>query len=363
MKVLYIGNYRDGTGWANACINNILAMDAAGIYVVPRAISFENSDSNYPDRIKELEKRSNKDCNICVQHTLPHLYSYNSDYKNIGFLAVESYNFIDTGWQRHINLMDELWVPSEETKQCAERSGVTVPIRIVPHSLDISKYDKPSGQLVEQMLNSYTFGFVGEFIERKNLKALIQAFHIEFDNTEPVSLFIKTSKVDITSLQSYCSQIKKGLKIRSSYKDEIVISGMMPREDYISVLNQINCFVMPSRGEAFCIPALEAMALGKPVLYTEGIGMSYCVGDPVSSHSVPCFGATDTIADLDTANTTWLEIDVLELGKKMRKMYELANTEDFQLSESNIAKACKEKASLYDHKNIGIKIKDILNDC
>ena len=38
MKVLYIGNYRDGTGWANACINNILALDSVGVDVVPRAI-------------------------------------------------------------------------------------------------------------------------------------------------------------------------------------------------------------------------------------------------------------------------------------------------------------------------------------
>jgi len=33
MKVLYIGHYRDGTGWGNAAVNNILAMDAAGIDV------------------------------------------------------------------------------------------------------------------------------------------------------------------------------------------------------------------------------------------------------------------------------------------------------------------------------------------
>ena len=53
MKVLYIGNYKDGTGWANACIGNILSMDAAGIDVVPRAITFEEKEQDYPQRIKE----------------------------------------------------------------------------------------------------------------------------------------------------------------------------------------------------------------------------------------------------------------------------------------------------------------------
>ena len=57
MKVLYIGNYRDGTGWGNACIGNMLAMDSVGIDVVPRAISFEQMDKPYPERIKELEQK------------------------------------------------------------------------------------------------------------------------------------------------------------------------------------------------------------------------------------------------------------------------------------------------------------------
>ena len=83
----------------------------------------------------------------------------------------------------------------------------------------------------------------------------------------------------------------------------------MPKQDYISVLSQVDCFVMPSRGEAFCIPALEAMALGVPAIYTEGIGMDFCVGQPIESRLTPCFGAVDTLLDLDTAATSWSEID------------------------------------------------------
>ena len=81
MKVLYIGNYKDGTGWANACLNNILALDSAGVDIVPRAITFEAQQQNYPQRIKDLEANSTNGCDICIQHTLPHLYSYDSRYK------------------------------------------------------------------------------------------------------------------------------------------------------------------------------------------------------------------------------------------------------------------------------------------
>tara|TARA_R110000824_G_scaffold9932_16_gene44176 strand:+ start:861 stop:1949 length:1089 start_codon:yes stop_codon:yes gene_type:complete len=361
MKVLYIGNYKDGTGWANACIGNILAMDSAGIEVIPRSITFEQEDKDYPQRIKELEikyskKSDNYDCDIVIQHTLPHLYCYDSNYKNIGFFDTESFDFSMTGWQYSCNMMDEIWVPSEQNANAARMSGVTVPIKIVPHSIDISEYQDTNGAKIQEMQSSFTFGFVGEFIERKNLKALIRAFHMEFDPREPVDIFIKTSKASLEKVQEFCTHVKNGLKIRKKYKEEIVVAGMLNKQDYVSVLSQVDCFVMPSRGEAFCIPALEAMALGIPCLYTDGVGMDYCLGQNVKSKPDPCFGAVETLPDLDTASNTWAEIDVLELSRAMRNWYNAENL------KSSIRDDCMETAQKYDHKSVGIKIKELLND-
>ena len=43
MKVLYVGCYRDGTGWGKAAENYILAMDAVGIDVVPRSVKLNET--------------------------------------------------------------------------------------------------------------------------------------------------------------------------------------------------------------------------------------------------------------------------------------------------------------------------------
>ena len=45
MKVLYIGCYRDGTGWAKAAQNYILSLDTAGVEVVPRFIKLNDNNS------------------------------------------------------------------------------------------------------------------------------------------------------------------------------------------------------------------------------------------------------------------------------------------------------------------------------
>ena len=359
MKVLYIGNYKDGTGWGNACIGNILAMDSVGIDVVPRAISFEQVDKDYPERIKQLEqkfckKSDNLNCDAVIQHTLPHLYCYKKGYKNIGFFATESDSFEPSAWQYYANIMDEIWVPSEQNLEAAKKSGVKVPIKVVPHSLDISQYTDVQGAKIQEMQHFFTFGFIGEFVERKNLRDLVRAFHAEFDTRDPVNLFIKTSKTNVEAVQNFCTNIRRGLKIRDLYREEIIVEGMLNEQDYISVMNQIDCFVMPSRGEAFCIPALESMALGIPVVYTSGTGMDFC-GElgAVDSKLEPCYGDMATLPDLGTSDTMWREINVNDLRKKMRMMYENRNSYTEQY---------KQTAKEYDHKQVGMKIKEILND-
>ena len=362
MKVLYIGNYKDGTGWANACINNILALDAAGVEVVPRPITFNNSAGSCPERILQLEDNSEVGCDICIQHTLPHLYSYNSKFKNIGFVATETSNFIESSWQHHANLMDEIWVPTESCRSACIQSGVTKEVKIAPHSLDTSKYNEikylEKGSKIENLLHTFNFAFVGEFVERKNIQALVKAFHMEFEPDEPVNLYIKTSQQSLDYVQNYFTQIKSGLKLRKNYKEEVVICGQLSKDDYLSVLAQCHSFVMPSRGEGFCIPALEAMAMGIPVIYTEGTGMDdFCYGTSVKSSEAPCFGAMSTMEYLYTANEKWREVDVQELMVSMREAFMKRDTG----TAAENSRICLERSKEFSHESIGSKLKEILN--
>lgn len=359
-KVLYIGNYKDGTGWGNACVNNILAMDYAGIDVVPRAVSYETQQIDYPERIKQLEAKSSYGCNICIQHVLPHLFSYDANYKNIGFIDVESSPFRLTGWTESLNLMDEIWVPTKVTKAHCRISGVTKPIKIVPHSLDINHYtNHKSIGGIKEIDGTFNFLFIGEFIERKNLKALLRAFHSEFRSEEPVSLVIKTSKASASSVESYCSQVRTGLKLRKNYCKERVISGRLDDKMYLSIIKQCHSFVMPSRGEAFCIPALEAMACGLPVIWTANTGMDdFAFGQKVDSREEPCFGATDGIPYLDSSDATWYEIDIRKLQFAMRSAFMKWATANARIE----AEKALEAALKCDHKVVGEKIKEILND-
>lgn len=357
MKVLYIGHYKDGTGWGDAAKNNILALHKAGVDVVPRAISYKDKDTDTDETILSIEKQSSEGCDVCIQHTLPSNYVYDSNFKNIGYLATECSNFIDSGWTKNINMMDEIWVPSEYVKESCLKSGVSVPIKIAPHCLDLSDFEiQPNSAQIAELKDSFNFVFIGEFSERKNIKALIRAFNTEFSYKENVNLYIKSSGTDATKLTDYCETIKKGLKLGTKHKRELIVTGRIRRQDYVSILSQCHCFVMPSRGEGFCIPVLEAMCLGIPSVYTSGMAIEeFAVGQSVKSKTEPCFGGMESLPTLYTARSHWQEIDVEDLQIKMRSAF-IAGLED------ETRQKCKMEAEKYSQENIGKLFKELLND-
>jgi glycosyltransferase involved in cell wall biosynthesis len=368
MKVLYIANYKDGTGWANAALNNILALDSAGVNVVPRAISFNGRNVTVPQRVYELEDNSSSGSDICIQHTLPPYYSYNSKVKNIGFYVTETNTFSDTMWQKSINIMDEAWVPNKQIVDASRKSGVKVPIKIAPHSLDMREYENiPESASVEQLRGNFNFCFVGDFIHRKNIAALLRAFHSEFHPAEPVNLFLKLSKHGysseecLNSFNAYSKNIKQSLKLRQKYRDEVVVCGFLEKRHMLSIMSECHCFVAPSYGEAWCIPALEAMALKMPVIYTEGTGMDdFCYGYAAPAKSVPCYGALDSLPSVYTADSKWQEVDVQKLSQLMRSVYEtyMSDKDEFQQKQNK----ARQRALQYDTKKVGLQLKELLYD-
>ena len=140
MKVVYIGNYNDGTGWGNACLNNILALHTAGVNVVPRAITFNDSDTTSNKIVAQLEDQSERGADVCIQHTLPSLYHCNKSIKNIGVFYTETSTFSESMWQKYVNLMDEAWVANSQMVQASLASGVKIPIEICPLPIELENY-------------------------------------------------------------------------------------------------------------------------------------------------------------------------------------------------------------------------------
>ena len=370
MKILYINNFLESTGYAEAGRGMILALDAAGIDVVPQSLSFGATQIEVPKRILELWNKSSKGCDTVIYHTLPEFIEYDGHFKNICLFASET-DRICSQWVDKLNLMDEVWVINNQSRIACLLSGVKPQINVIRHAFDTDKYSKNFQKLdqLKQYTNGDDFIFytIGELTKRKNFAALIKAFHLEFDPDESVQLVIKVNKPGKSKEEvfayanDFCGKVKEGLKIRRKYKEEIVISDHLSERQISQLHVSCDCFISPSYGESFCIPAWESMAFGKTPIVTDCTGFrEWCdnlVGWLVPANVESCFGETKSLNYLYSANEKWWNIKVDDLRKAMREAFEKRGS----LLRKEKSERGKKRANFYSYQNVGSILKDVLN--
>jgi glycosyltransferase involved in cell wall biosynthesis len=364
-----VGHYREASGWGQVTRDQILALDRAGIPVVPRSLDLGLAWAPVPDRILELEQGDPTKCEIIVQHVLPHYMKYDNHFrKNIGMFELETQNIQHTQWVDHLNIMDELWVPCQDMLNL---SGIKKRTLWVPHACDEQEYQQDIPDIVLQHLtNKFIFYFIGTFNRRKHLAALIRAFHTEFDSFEPVELVIKTNKPGMDSeslaqeVTSMCLKIKENLRLYDSkdrYKKETIITADIPRDQLLGLHKACDCFVMPSFGEAWCAPLFDAMAMSNIVIAGKFGGPKDYINNEISGLLVegsmePVFGETEAFPGFGTARELEFDISISDLQKKMRQAYHLTHVER-QLMGS----AASLIAARHSYAVIGERMKELLS--
>lgn len=355
MKIKYIGNFNDGTGWAKASTYNALALDHAGYDVYGQEIKYNQNSVILNDRIVELLNKQSDNFDVVIQHVLPSEYIYFPNAKNIGFVALETLTLRNPLWLKKLNMMDEIFVPNSLSRECLRNSGITKNIKIFHHSFDYNKVANlvPVGG-IDELKNSFNFVFVGEFTKRKNLEAVLRAFHSEFNYIEPVSLYIKTNR-ELKTVTDFCDAVRRNTNKTGRYKKEIIITGYLNEETLLSTVKQCHAFVMPSHGEAWCYPAMEAMALGLPAIYTHGIGIQeYASSDnyTVSATKDYCYGVNDAVDGLYTSEDLWLSPSIDDIRKKMRNVFNafMQDRSGFIKKSNNVSSS----VACFDYKNNSI---------
>lgn len=371
MKVLFISHHREATGFGEANRRLILAMDSVGIDVVPRPIMLGNATNHIEDRIKELENKSDKNCDVCIQYVLPHHMEYNGKFKKcIGVFMSEHNGLKYTSWPSYLNLMDEIWVHSEENKTYARYNGINKPVDVVPIPCDINELEQEYEPLPIQGLDgNFIFYFIGEIHRRKHIASIIRAFHSEFATYEPISLLLKLNKFNaseqdiITETQQMCNMIKQGSR---TYKDinlqkkEIIIANKLSRIDILRLHNTCQCYVGTSFGESWYIPVFEAMAFGNMPITTQCGGMQDYIVDGtngflVQAYQEPIIGVDqkDTFTGIHTSREWWWNVDSQQLKDAMRFVYQ--NYNKLKQRSSGL-----ETARQYSYENIGNTIKGLI---
>ena len=368
-RVLFIGPYRQSDGWGNAA-NEYAKAIATSCELAIRPVYMGSSFCELHEDLLEYEFNDFREYDVVIQNCLPHLAQYKAGMKNILLCHLETYELQNTSWLGHANLMDEVWVPSAANKMALLGSGLHPDkVKVVPIPCNTEKYHHNYGTLSipNTSPDDFKFYFIGEFVQRKNLVALISAFHAEFEPYEDVQLVIKANKSGMSPIQlsseinGKITSIKSRLRMFPSleqYKKDIVVTDMLPEDHLMALHDACDCFVMPSHGESWSIPTFEAMAMGNPCIVPNYTGMTQYVNEDngwvVDTTLQPCMTKEAPLPDIYTGRERWQHINIQQLMDSMREAYQ--NKDAYKLK----SKKCLEDFSKYSYEDIGSLIKDLL---
>lgn len=115
--------------------------------------------------------------------------------------------------------------------------------------------------------------YVGTLEPRKNIGALLQAFHqLKQKKGFDFQLVIAGGKGWL-----YEKLFKRVRELKLT--DDVLFTGYVPEEDLPALYNGAALFVYPSLYEGFGLPVLEAMACGTPVVTSNSSSLPEVVGD------------------------------------------------------------------------------------
>jgi glycosyltransferase involved in cell wall biosynthesis len=336
-NTLFIGPYRQNDGWGLASKDYLLSLLHYNKNITAHPLYLANNiEKNIPSSILESEKTRLEKYDIIIQHALPFSMTKSYGAKNIGLLFLENQKF-NSDSVFNLNSLDEIWVSSNLEKKSLIDGGVIIPIKKASHAIDttnLNKLDKTM-QFSPDLQSTYKFYVIGEYIQRKNIKDIIAAFHLEFDITEPVSLIIKTSlsgtkpKDLNTLIKSQCGKIKESLRIKKKYHEEVIISDRLTAEQMNSLHNLCDCFVMTSYGEAFCRPIAEALCHNNYCILSSNMGINEDL-DSEDFSLVDCYPQPvildnpSYIGDMDIYNghEVWYHPSIISIRQHMRHAFE-----------------------------------------
>ncbi|KAI9995687.1 hypothetical protein PInf_012755 [Phytophthora infestans] len=170
---------------------------------------------------------------------------------------------VPKGWPDRMNKMDEIWVPTKFQEKIFVDGGVD------------QVYDLASETAFDLTEKTTVYLSIFKWEERKAWRVLLKAYFQAFTASDDVVLVLLTNGYHTTSssaddfmnvIEEFALEAvgKKLLELPHIH----VLPPHIPQEDMPALYKAANAFVLPSRGEGWGRPHVEAMAMERPVIAT-----------------------------------------------------------------------------------------------
>ena len=203
---------------------------------------------------------ANADAASLLREFLPRSYWAG---KNVGYWVWETEE-LPLHLSKGAELFDEIWAPSAYSAQAIART-LTLPVRVVPHTLDFAALDaaRANRRALGLPERGTLFGFMFDpesGVERKNVEGLIRAFCAAFRKEDGCYLVIKVNG-RTEGLFDY-----EMVRARTNSDRVLFYEAPLTRSRSYDFLASLDVYASLHRAEGFGLTGAEAMALGVPVV-------------------------------------------------------------------------------------------------
>ncbi len=247
--------------------------------------------NNLPDNWKKILKHLSRNTQngsinvptntIFISHQPAHSFKkFNSLSYNIGRTMFET-DSIPADWVQSCNEMDEIWVPTSFNYYTFLKAGVKrEKLFIVPEAIDTDVFN-PDVVKPYPLTDKACFNFLSvfEWTERKGADLLLRAYFETFTSKDDVCLYIRAyiiNNYDSNTTEEINNRIDSIIRKYRFNKQKlpryVIIDEQLTMNEMLGLYKAVDAFVLPSRGEGWGRPYMEAMSMGLPVIGTNWSG-------------------------------------------------------------------------------------------
>ncbi len=333
MKVTIIGPLFDASGYAYHTRSIAMELERLGVMVsvkpTPWGAAQIDLSPEEKKHLAEMLKRPDPGGDL-LYITVANTFQKHPHRRSIGWTMLETDRIPDL-WVRLCNAMDEVWVPTRFNYHTFANSGVeTHKLHVVPLGTYPQRFNPNTAPIPIPGRRGFVFLSNFEWIPRKGHDILLRAYFHEFSGREDVSLLLKT--YDNSNYDPTGSVFKNAIKQLISEVGNpepphvIVLSRVIRPEQIPSLYAAADCYVLPTRGEGWNHPALEALAMGIPVITTAWSGHldflsdDNCYPIPIKGlEPVPMFGIPN---DYIYGGSNWAVPSLEDTRRLLRYVFE-----------------------------------------
>lgn len=284
VPLLWHGPLLDPSGYADEARQFVLGLAEAGEEFALAPARWGEEEAGVSPELQELVNcRSvplETPCELFVSHTLPALQAPSPQARiNIARTMFETDRLPDE-WVARLNRMDRVWVPTEFNRETFLRSGVEAErLAVVPAALEAEPFLHPGEPWPLPGAERFRFLSVFDWTLHKGWDVLLEAFAQEFGDDPEVGLVVKTWSTNGYSFAAIREQADALLQERlgrslAEFPNIHLWQEHLPVADLPRLYAAVNAFVLPTRGEGWCRPLMEAMATGLPTVATAWSGLT-----------------------------------------------------------------------------------------